>query len=136
MADICVFSKMSAIRHIKFMWARVVEIMFGFWLIVSRFVFRHDAAEGSFLTNDLLCGFAVMILGFASFWQKTWWAHFLILLVALWLIIYGYSMGYPSPPTAQNQIVTGLLLAVFAIIPNDIDEVPDAWKKFYADKNS
>lgn len=109
--------------------------MLGFWLIASRFVFRHDAAaEGSFLTNDLLCGFAVMILGFMSFWQKTFVAHFLILAVALWLIAYGYAAGYPSPPAAQNQIVTGLLLAMFAIIPNDIDEPPDAWKKFYAGK--
>lgn len=110
--------------------------MLGFWLIMSRFVFRHDAAEGWFLTNDLLSGFAVMILGFLSFWQKTYWAHFLILAVALWLIVYGYLTGYPSPPAAQNQIVTGLLLAMLAIIPNDIDELPESWKKFYADKNS
>ncbi len=118
------------------MWARVVEIMLGFWLIVSRFVFRHDAAGGSFLKNDLLCGFAVMIPGFMSFRQKTYWAHFLILAVALWLIIYGSSMGYPSPPSARNQLVTALLLAIFAIIPNGMGELPGDWKKFYTDKNS
>lgn len=119
------------------MWARVVEIMLGFWLIVSRFVFRHDAvAEGYLLTNDVICGFIVMTLGFLSFWNKAYWAHFMILLVALWLIVYGYLLGYPSPPTAQNQIMTGLLLAIFAIIPNDIDEMPDSWRKFYTDEES
>lgn len=117
------------------MWARVVEIALGFWLMMSRFVFRHEAPESSFLTNDLICGFIVITLGFMSFWHKTGWAHFLTAAVAVWLIVYGYLLGYPSPPNAQNQIVTGLLLLVFAIIPNDIDEMPDSWQNFYAEND-
>jgi hypothetical protein len=112
------------------MWARVVEMMLGFWLIMSRFVFPYET--GSLLTNDLVCGFIVIVLAGLSYWPKTFWAHFLLLPVALWLIVYAYTFGHPAPPTAQNQIVTGLLIAMFAIIPNGADELPDDWKRFYA----
>lgn len=109
------------------MWARVVEIMLGFWLMASPFIF----ADGSGVLNDLILGLLVLIFGFLSFWRRTGWAHFLSLAAALWLIVFGYSAGHPAPPDSQNRIIVGLLLAMFAIIPNDIDELPRAWQRFY-----
>lgn len=113
------------------MWARIVEIMLGCWLIVSPFIFRHDAAQTSLWVNDMLCGFIAVLLGFFSFWNRTAWAHFLLLPLALWLIVFAYLAGHPAPAYAQNQIVVGLLLAMFAIIPNDADLIPPDWRRFY-----
>jgi len=114
------------------MWARVVEIMLGFWLMASPFIFRFGGSPA----NDLLCGLLVVIFGFLSYWNRANWTHFLTLLVAAWLIVFGYLAGLPAPPSAQNQIIVGLLLGMFAIIPNKTNEMPEAWRKFYADKNS
>lgn len=111
------------------MWSRVVEIMLGFWLMASPFIFGFGS-----LINDLLCGIVIVVFGFLSFWNRTGWAHFLILLVAVWLIAFGYSTGHPAPPSAQNQIIVGLLLGMFAIIPNNANEMPDAWRMFYDEK--
>ena len=111
------------------MWARVIEIMLGFWLMASPFIFRPGRPA-----NDLLCGLSVMVFGFLSYWRPTHGAHFLTLAVALWLVILGYSAGHPAPPPAQNQIIVGLLLAMFAIIPNRTSDMPEAWRKFYAGK--
>ena len=110
-------------------------MMLGFWLLASPFVFRFAETDGSSLANDLLCGLVILVFGFLSFWNRTGWAHFLILPVAAWLIIFGYLAGHPAPPSAQNQIIVGLLLAMFAIIPNKTNEMPEAWRKFYDEKN-
>ncbi len=109
------------------MWARVVEIMLGFWLLASPFIFR-----GGILASDLLYGLLVIVFSFLSYWNRTRWAHFLTLFVALWLIILGYTAGHPAPASAQNQIIVGLLVGMFAIIPNRTNELPEAWRKFYA----
>lgn len=117
------------------MWARIVEIILGFWLVASPFIFPIAASDRASFINYLLCSAAVIGFGLLSFWDRTKWTHFLTLLVALWLIGFGYSAGYPSPPTAQNQIVVGVLLGMFAIIPNRTNEMPAAWRKFYEEKN-
>lgn len=109
--------------------------MLGFWLLASPFVFRSAETGGGGLANDLLCGLLVIIFGFLSYWNRTNWARFLTLVVAAWLIIFGYSAGHPAPPSAQNQIVVGLLLGMFAIIPNRTNEMPEAWNEFYGEKN-
>lgn len=95
------------------MWARTVEIILGFWLVASLLIFRSNN-----LANDLLCGLSVVVFGFLSLWNQTQWARFLTLAVALWLIISGYLAGHPAPLSVQNQIIIGLLLAMFAIVPN------------------
>ena len=70
--------------------------MLGFWLLASPFVFRFAETDGSSLANDLLCGLVILVFGFLSFWNRTGWAHFLILPVAAWLIIFGYLAGPPG----------------------------------------
>lgn len=117
------------------MWARIVEIGLGFWLMMSPFIFRYAEANRGGLANDLLCGLVVIIFGFASFWNRTHWAHFLLFIVAGWLIISAYMTGHPSPPHLQNRMIVGLLLGMFAIIPNDADKIPGGWKKFYVGKS-
>jgi hypothetical protein len=112
------------------MWPRVVEIMLGFWLMASPFVLRLPAAETS-ESIWFLEGLGVMTLGFLSYWERTRLAHLLILVIAGWLIVSGYAAGHPAPPSAQNRIVVGLLIAMFAIIPSHANEIPEAWKKFY-----
>lgn len=118
------------------MWARVVEISLGFWLMMSPFVFRIVATDSAGLINDLLCGLLAITFGFLSFWKGIGWAHFLTLAVSAWLLVSGFWTGHPAPPEVQNRIVVGLLLAMFAIIPNDIDEMPEEWQRLYANKNS
>lgn len=110
--------------------------MIGCWLLASPFIFRHEAAHTALWVNDMLCGLGAVAVGFFSFWRRTWWAHFLLLPLAGWLIVYAYLAGLPSPPSAQNQIVVALLLAMFAIIPNDIDRMPADWRKFYEDEGA
>jgi hypothetical protein len=45
--------------------------------------------------------------------------------VSCWLAGHGYvSAVRPGPPAAQNEIMVGLLLLLFAILPNDVNRPP------------
>lgn len=112
------------------MWARVIEIMLGCWLAVSPFVFRHAADEKVLWLNDLFSALAVIMLALISFWRPLRYAHVAIVVVALWLIGFGFwASGYPAPPALQNDILVGLLLLMFAIIPNEANLPPKAWRR-------
>jgi hypothetical protein len=114
------------------MWARVVEVMLGCWLAVSPFVFRHARDERAFWTNDLLCASVTVVLALISFWRPLRHAHLVTAAVALWLIGFGYlAAPYPTPPALQNDITTGWLLLMFAIIPNEVNRPPRPWRDFY-----
>ncbi len=116
------------------MWARVVEVMLGCWLAASPFIFRHAAEERAFWINDFLCGFAVATFALCSFWRPLRHAHLVTAAVALWLIIFGFLTSSPAPPASQNHILTGLVLLMFAIIPNEASLPPLSWRTFNEEK--
>jgi hypothetical protein len=114
------------------MWGRVVELMLGLWLVLSPFIFGHDTLHPGLWRNDFACGVAIVLLALLSFWHTLRHVHLLNLLVAAWLIGFGYIYGgYPSPPGAQNNILLGLILLLFAIIPNEANQPPPPWRHYY-----
>ena len=111
------------------MWARVIEVMLGCWLAVSPFIFRHAPEEKVLWFNDLFSAMAVIVFALLSFWAPMRFAHIVNLVIGLWLIAFGFwAVPYPTPPALQNDIVVGLLLVMFAIIPNDATRPPRAWR--------
>ncbi|WP_437914095.1 hypothetical protein WME73_48865 [Sorangium sp. So ce302] len=111
------------------MWARVVEVMLACWLAVSPFIFRHGGRTELWV-SDLGCAAIVMTLALASFWRPMRYAHGGIAVVAIWLVAFGYfRCGSPPPAAAQNDILTGLLLLMFAIVPNDASQPPTPWRR-------
>jgi hypothetical protein len=118
------------------MWGRIIESMIGLWLMISPFVFGHYPDNRPLWSNDLLCGAAVFLLAFVSFWSLSWWrflqyAHLGILAVAGWLLGFGYIHGgYPALPGAQNDILVGLTLLLLAVIPNHADLPPPSWRRY------
>lgn len=117
------------------MWARIVEVMLGCWLAVSPFVFRHNPADRVLWFNDLLSALAVVVLALVSFWPPLRFAHVANLAIALWLIAFGFWAPYPTPPALQNDIVVGLLLLMFAIVPNHANQPPRPWREFLTKKS-
>jgi len=114
------------------MWARLFEFMLALWLSVSPFIFRHAADETFLWASDLSCASIIAVLSLASFNKRIEKIHLLNIAVGLWLIAVGaFRAESPPPPAMQNQIVVGLLLLMFAVIPSRSDEPPRAWQRFY-----
>jgi hypothetical protein len=112
------------------MWARVIELMLGIWLVLSPLIFRETVAVGEFRTTDVSTGSAVILLSLLSFWRALRWSHLATGAVALWLIFWAWSAAArPGPPAAQNEIVVGLLLLMLAIVPNQASLPPESWRR-------
>lgn len=111
------------------MWPRVVEAMLGTWLVLSPLVFAETLDYSRFQTVDVTTGAAVVGLSLASFWRRDEWLHLVTAVVAVALALLAYfGSARPGPPGAQNEIVTALLLLLFAIIPNEANRPPKPWR--------
>jgi len=111
------------------MWARIVECMLGCWLLMSPFIFQHSEKEIALWVNDLSVGIVLIVGSLASYWKRTFWAHWLFLPIGLWLIGFGrFSYSPPLPRGYQNEIITGILLLMFAIVPNEATQPPKSWQ--------
>jgi hypothetical protein len=118
------------------MWARIVEVMLGCWLAVSPFIFNHPTEKSAWWINDLSSGFALVTLALFSFWRPMRHAHLAIVLLGLWLIGFAYlAAPYPTPPALQNDLMLGLLLLMFAIVPNEASLPPEKWRDFWMKKS-
>jgi len=113
------------------MWSRVVEVMLGCWLLVSPFVFSHPESRAGWWINDLGSGSAVIVFGLLSFWRPTQHAHLLTALVGGWLIGFAYTHIGAAPPAAQNHVLLGWLLVMFAVIPNLATRPPKDFDREY-----
>jgi hypothetical protein len=110
-------------------WPRIVELMLGVWLTLSPFIFRGTPRSMEYTINDAVSGALVIGFSLAAFWRPLRRANIGTIGIALWLTLYGYfSAPRPGPPGAQNDIVVGLLLLVFAILPTDTNRPPDRWR--------
>jgi len=113
------------------MWPRTVELMLACWLAISPFIFRYPAEASRLWWHDFAVATLIGVLAFASFarrWRRT---HLLELLIAIWLIAYGWitAEGIHDAPR-QNWMCLGLLLLMVAIIPTDCDQPPYAWQEW------
>lgn len=112
------------------MWPRVVEIMLGAWLLITPFVFRHSADIDAYAANAMVSGSIVIAASLLCFWRRADRAYFVTLMMAFWLMGHGYfSAARPGPPPAQNEIMVGLLLLLFAILPTETNQPPGPWRK-------
>jgi hypothetical protein len=112
------------------MWARVVELMIGLWLCISPLLFRGTASAQAFTAIDLTAGSAVVVLSLLSFWSRTARAHLVTLVLAIGLGAFAWlAWPRPGPPAAQNELMAAMLLALFAIIPNEASAPPRPWRR-------
>lgn len=113
------------------MWARISELLFAAWLILSRFIFNYPP-EQTFLTHtDLITGLLIVCFSLLSFHSKWPKAHFANFLIALWFIFIAFSFPDPFlPPPLQNYLVIAFLLIIFGIVPSRVNEPTSAWKNF------
>lgn len=115
------------------MWARHMEIAVGLWLAMSPFVFRHPGDATARWANDLACAVVIVTVSLAAHWRPLEQLHLALVPVALWLVAVGWWTAWTSdarfaPPHSQSWILTGLVLAIFAIVPSQASRPPRAWR--------
>jgi hypothetical protein len=112
------------------MWPRACEILIAAWLAASPWVFGHLEGQRSMWLSDLAAAAGIAVMALASFSERGRRLHFLEIVIAGWLVGFGFFAATDSLPNLQNDILTGLVLAMFAIIPSPANEPPRAWEEF------
>ena len=115
------------------MWARIIEFILAIWLVNSHRVFYYPPGDDFFWISDLLCGSLVASFALFSFVKRLEKIHLCSFAVALWLIGIGFfgSSTFPPPFALQKELIVGLLLAGFAIVPSHSSKPPKGWREFY-----
>lgn len=112
------------------MWPRVVELMLGAWLAISP-LFVADDVGGFGAVNAYVCAALVATASCLAYWEPTRHARALTLTVGLWLTGRAYLVAdFPAEPMVQNEFLVGLLLLMFAIVPNNISQPPRSWEPY------
>lgn len=112
------------------MWARWCEILIALWLAVSPWIFAGSwVSPWPHYADDFAIA-AVFLAAIASHFRPARHAHLLSAAVATWLILVAWFQADDSATAAQqSRFLTGLLLLMFAILPNHASTPPPAWKK-------
>lgn len=105
------------------MWARVAEIAAAAWLASqARFLAGADARV------DVAFAAAFFVLAALSFARRTSRAHLLELPIACALVLHGWLATRDAPTAAaQSHILTGMIVAMLAIVPSHASRPPRAW---------
>jgi hypothetical protein len=116
---------------VRRMWPRLLEGALGAWLLVSPWVLGTPTTAALRLGGvdlvPLVGGIALVGLTLAAFRFRN--AHTGVLVVGVALIAFNWlAYPRPGPASAQNGIAVGLMVCLFAIIPNDSDQPPVGWR--------
>jgi hypothetical protein len=110
------------------MWGRYAELLLGSWLIASPFVLSPERQ-----LMELLCGSSFIVLASLSFVQRFRTAHRVSIVIALLFASAAYfGASYPPSAAQQNDIIAGLLVLMFAIVPSEASLPPRTWRSFHA----
>jgi hypothetical protein len=118
------------------MWPRLCELLLAAWLAASPFVLGHWPADRTLWLNDLVCAGLIAACALLSLNARWRYAHLGELLVALWLLGFGYAARPEPLPALQNDILVALVLAMFAVIPTQSNDPPESWRGFSDDSGS
>lgn len=114
------------------MWPRLCEIALGIWLLASPMVL-----EGSSRTDLIIRALGALVILFSGGALAERFRRAYLLTFALSLSMVGWALLQPSPASGQvqNLVVTGLLLAMFAILPPETTQPPREWRRFEAGRD-
>lgn len=116
------------------MWARWAEILIGAWLLAAPAAIPNH--EGSLALHDYAAGALVIALAAASFTRRFAWAHLGAAAAGLWLAGFGWAAARGgATPVTEHHVATGVLLLMFAIIPNRASKPPAAWRRRWGEND-
>lgn len=117
------------------MWARLAEIALIIWLAVSPWILGATTSQA---VNDVACAAVVLLLDIVSIASRRLrYAHLAIIPVGIWLVLFGLLISSSlGTAAAQNEMLVGIGLAMFAVIPTHATRLPPGWARFYDNRSA
>ncbi|MGD8862030.1 MAG: hypothetical protein PVI30_18610 [Myxococcales bacterium] len=119
-------------------WPRITEALLGAWLVFSPTAVL-GVQDPPRVLHDACVGAAVAICSGLSMTRlaRFRYAHVGSLLLGLWLVALAFvtafsTEGASASALTQNRVMTGLTIAMLAIIPTRTLAPPRRWVRYYA----
>lgn len=111
------------------MWARLVELAFGVWLVASPFILGHRSSGTEVWLTDVTSGALLVTITALNYRDRSRPYHLLVLLLGAWLVGSAVVSGpHPLDLLRQNHIIVGLVIMMSGIVPNQAFTPPEAWR--------
>jgi hypothetical protein len=95
------------------MWAAIVNIMLGLWLMISPSLFPLEkaAADNHYITGPLVITFAIIAM-----WELNRPARYLTLLAGAWLVLSPFILGYEDAAATRITLSAGVLIGGCSLV--------------------
>lgn len=99
------------------MWAAIVNIILGVWLMISPSVlsFEKTAADNHYITGPLVISFAIIAV-----WEVNRAARYLTLLAGAWLLFSPFMLDYEDATAKWITVVAGVLIALCSLVKGKV----------------
>jgi hypothetical protein len=95
------------------MWARVINILIGLWLIASPAVLQMDKIAAN---NLRVIGPLVVSFAFIAIWEVTRTLRWVNVALGAWLPLGSWVLGYASLVPTLNESLCGVIIIVLGLV--------------------
>lgn len=118
---------------IRRFWPRLVEGALGVWLVASQWVLGAPADPAAEVLGvdavPVVLGVMLVALMLVSFRYRR--AQAAILATGALVVLLSWLLHpRPGPPSAENAIIVGLVVCLFALVPNEPGLPPVRWRPY------
>jgi hypothetical protein len=99
--------------------ARNINVILGFWLFLSAFMWPHGHSE---FVNTVILGLVTMFVALIAFGVPT--LRFLNTAVGVWLILSWFVLSRSSGATAWNNILAGVAIVGVSLLGDGVTRRP------------
>jgi ABC-type Co2+ transport system permease subunit len=102
-------------QNISRHWRDDANLVLGVWLFLSPWILQYSGMQMA-AWNAWIMGVVVVLAAVAAILYFQEWEEYLAVLVAAWLVISPWALGFSATMMAVgNQIVVGVLVGLLAI---------------------
>lgn len=101
------------------MWGQIFNILLGIWLMVAPHFFHYNgiAADNDQILGPVVSSFAIIALSGCTRAVGKY-----NIPIGAWLLLAPWVLGYKEEMTVMNDVVTGLLILIFAFFKRKTDQ--------------
>lgn len=111
-----------------FMWARLLNICLGIWLMAASGVLGYAGAAH---TNDVIVGALVASFACIAIWEVTRPVRWANVALGAWVVVAGWLLGFDGTAVINGGIV-GVLVVACALVRGEVKEqFGGGWSALY-----
>jgi hypothetical protein len=95
------------------MWQAWINAILGLWFIVAVFTFAGSKTFN--ITNNLITGIVLVILGIWAAVRYRGWKNWVVTLIGVWMIVSGFWFPDSYVATVANDIVAGVAIILLSL---------------------